>query len=419
MRRGFEQPTSSSVSRCTGTGAREQAQRTRQGRNDAPTQASSIPARRNLSTQPCLTIPQQPVGNPPVPPELGRKSPAYLEGRNPYGQILDNIDHPYRKPKDIGGAPSQIGATSESRPRTSGSFHFKTRPESKTVSDSEISKLGSVPPSQPRQTPMKPVSVQAAKNFFEAKSSKVLSGAREATQPIRAWGRVAERVSEVESEVESKSLSLDGSNSLPSTPSPGIHSDIFPGIYDIVPPDEAEVEVPDHVDSREAFGRRQTRDFGFPGARIKPGDTHCAYKPLQDPGTWIKKGCGHFSLAQKLNIGAPRQIAPNLNDSMSDLYEEVKTINDLIALVNSVADDLGLDLATRPSAEDDESFGNAPFDDWSGSPTASSVTGPTEEFGSEKAEFDSESLLGRAFRYLAELLFASPQLESKGADSAS
>jgi hypothetical protein len=53
--------------------------------------------------------------------------------------------------------------------------------------------------------------------------------------------------------------------------------------------------VPDHIDSREAFGRRQTRDFGFLGARIKPGNTHRTRNPLQNSGKWTKRACGHFS----------------------------------------------------------------------------------------------------------------------------
>ncbi|KAJ4286441.1 hypothetical protein N0V90_013141 [Kalmusia sp. IMI 367209] len=56
------------------------------------------------------------------------------------------------------------------------------------------------------------------------------------------------------------------------------------------------IEVPDHVDWRGGYGRRKTQDFGFPCARIKPRSTFRNYKaPLQDPGNWIKRACGHFS----------------------------------------------------------------------------------------------------------------------------
>lgn len=170
MRRGFDQPTSSSASRSSGTGPHEHTQRTRQGRNNAPLRADSIPARRRSSNQPSLTLPQQPSD---IQPALsGRKSPAYLEGRNPYGQILDNVEHPYRRPKPTGGAPSQIGATLEGRPRTSGSFQFKTRPEPKAEPEREVTAPDpSLPPLPPR-TPAKPVSVRAAKEFFEGKASQ-------------------------------------------------------------------------------------------------------------------------------------------------------------------------------------------------------------------------------------------------------
>jgi hypothetical protein len=174
MRRGYGQPISSSISHSTGPGAREPGQRTRQGRNDVRAQAESSSARREMSAQPCLSISQQPANNSPASP--GRKSPAYLEGKNPYGQILDSVDHSYRTPKALGGAPSQAGATSESRPRTSGSFRFKTRPESKAEPKAEFTEPGPLPTPQPRQSPIKPASVKAAKDFFEAKVSQVQSG---------------------------------------------------------------------------------------------------------------------------------------------------------------------------------------------------------------------------------------------------
>ncbi|KAI0575085.1 AtpC F0F1-type ATP synthase epsilon subunit mitochondrial delta subunit [Pyrenophora tritici-repentis] len=54
-------------------------------------------------------------------------------------------------------------------------------------------------------------------------------------------------------------------------------------------------EVPDDVDNRQGYGRRMTQDFGFPGARTKPGGTTRSSKALQDPGRWVKRACGHFS----------------------------------------------------------------------------------------------------------------------------
>ncbi|UPX14022.1 uncharacterized protein EKO05_0004515 [Ascochyta rabiei] len=173
MRRGFDQPTSSSASRSSNTSAREQKQRTRQDRNDAPSQADSISARRKSSNRPNLILPPQSDDVQSAP--QGHKSPAYLEGKNPYGQILDDIDHPYRKPKTTGGVPTQLGATSSGRLRTSGSFHSKTRPESKPEPEREVSAPNSLQSPLFPRTPAKPISVRAARDFFESKASSIRS----------------------------------------------------------------------------------------------------------------------------------------------------------------------------------------------------------------------------------------------------
>ncbi|KAF2867109.1 hypothetical protein BDV95DRAFT_647465 [Massariosphaeria phaeospora] len=283
-------------------------------------------------------------------------------------------------------------------------------------------------------------------------------------------------------------------------------------------------EVPDHVDWRGAYGRRNTQDFGFPGAHIKPRGTFRTYQPLQEPGDWAKRACGHFSrisssesqqdvagrpcrqclmkisppqkegskykgsrktvttesstgspsthkksadvhgsprrryqhfesvpsnqcgdtfakdlghvidaildehtktlqtvinninftqpslvqlrkvsddliqqcqtggmcpnpcalkacsptcqtrpptagercsyippkAVEKLNVGRPGQVGPNMNDSRSSLRASTKSVAELLDLVNSAADDLGVDLAIRPSRRDDEKFRQAP-----------------------------------------------------------
>lgn len=296
-----------------------------------------------------------------------------------------------------------------------------------------------------------------------------------------------------------------------------------------VQPGYHDIKVPDHVDWRGAYGRRKTQDFGFPGARIKPRSTFRAFKPLVDPGDWVKRSCGHFSrmdksetrdqasrllcqqclraplptkqpsvrqsprrraatdsststsshsiasddslgrksrrrrhhsenipadkcgdtfaddlgdiidsildehanslqgvinnikhtqpnlerlrrasedlvkrcqgggkcmkhqapfqsvcpichptsqpqagewlpsipyvpprAAEKLNVGSPGEIKPTVNDSRPSLRDNVQTVPDLIDLVNSAADDLGVDLDRRPTARDDRLFQNAP-----------------------------------------------------------
>lgn len=63
-----------------------------------------------------------------------------------------------------------------------------------------------------------------------------------------------------------------------------------------------------------------------------------------------------------MNIGAPGQLAPNLNDHKSLLRNSIKTMADLIALVDSAADDLGVDLERKPSERDDELFRKAPVE---------------------------------------------------------
>jgi hypothetical protein len=66
--------------------------------------------------------------------------------------------------------------------------------------------------------------------------------------------------------------------------------------------------------------------------------------------------------AEKLNVGSTGQLKPNLNDPRSSLREALHSIPDLVDLVNSVADDLGVDLEQRPSASDDEVFRDAPYE---------------------------------------------------------
>jgi hypothetical protein len=64
--------------------------------------------------------------------------------------------------------------------------------------------------------------------------------------------------------------------------------------------------------------------------------------------------------AEKLNVGSPGQLKPTLHDTRSSLREVVQTIPDLIDLVNSAADNFGINLDRRPTAHDDLIFQNAP-----------------------------------------------------------
>jgi hypothetical protein len=170
MRRGFDLPTLSSASR---TSAYDQAQqppsRTRQGRNDAPAPADPTSARRKWTNQPSLTLPQQPTTL--QPSSSPRKSPAYLEGKNPYGQILDDVDHPYRQPRTTGGAPSQLSVNTASESRTPGFSEANPQLKHRPEPEPKVTTPDPLPLSFVRQL-AKPVSVQAAKDFFESKAAQ-------------------------------------------------------------------------------------------------------------------------------------------------------------------------------------------------------------------------------------------------------
>jgi hypothetical protein len=238
-----------------------------------------------------------------------------------------------------------------------------------------------------------------------------------------------------------------------------------PATVSDVATDLDEVELPDHVDWRSAYGRRNTQDFGFPGV-------HRANRPLQGPGVWIKRSCGHFTpldksetheqssphpcrqcsataplpdpessshlharkravtqpsvapkVAQTLNVGSPGQVNPNVNDTRSTLRRTVQTMSDLINLVNSAADNFGVDLDKRPSAHDDRNFHNAPYEDdqrpstssrRKGSSTVSRKNGgKRKQLGNSPWVQQSRSLLADLSETHVQLLF---QLDSLAED---
>lgn len=124
------------------------------------------------------------------------------------------------------------------------------------------------------------------------------------------------------------------------------------------------------------------------------------------------------AVAEKLNVGAPGQLAPNLNDHELTLRESVKTLPDLVNLVNSAADDLGLDLDKRPTAKDDDAFRNAPVQDVFTTPVVSqySLSEVTKEIirentqPAEPAEPAEDVWLAQTRRNLSELSEAQSQL---------
>ncbi|CAN9282359.1 unnamed protein product [Alternaria alternata] len=181
MPRGFDQPTSSSASRAANAGPREQSQqqsniRIRRGRFEAP---ATIPG-AGEAKQPSLTTSRRksinPIASPlpqssrePQPFPAGRRSPAYLQGKNPYGQVLDRIEHPYREPKaetTIAVPSAQAGSSIGERSRASGPSDSKTRSRAYELerSDPIIAPSLSRPPNVSQ-------SVRSAKDFFETRAS--------------------------------------------------------------------------------------------------------------------------------------------------------------------------------------------------------------------------------------------------------
>jgi hypothetical protein len=86
-----------------------------------------------------------------------------------------------------------------------------------------------------------------------------------------------------------KGLSYDGtaSNSGPSAsaeqePSSARHPQ---GYHD-------SARLPEYTDSRAGYGRRITRDFGFPGARIRPLPAGQVARAVRGPSDWIKESYG-------------------------------------------------------------------------------------------------------------------------------
>jgi len=188
MPRGFDQPTSSSASRATNAGLREQSNqpsniRNRQGRFEAPAtipgageakQQYSTTSRRKSSSPSALPLSQ--ASSEPQPPPSGRKSPAYLQGRNPYGRVLDKIQHPSREPEAVTtatGPPSQAGSNTGSRPPAVGVTDSKQ--QSLAQEPGRRDTRTTSPPSRQSQVPK---SVRSAKDFFETEAFQRPSASR-------------------------------------------------------------------------------------------------------------------------------------------------------------------------------------------------------------------------------------------------
>jgi hypothetical protein len=209
MRRVVEPPVTSSTPRPSDPRNREHAHPpsaaasdnvplvTLRTTNDSA-QSQSIAFRRKslaLSTLAPLPAP----GDVTTAPS-GRKSPAYLQGKNPYGQIFEKNRRPCREPKSgANGPPSQAGSSTKGRPRTSGAFKFKTRPMQLEPERTTLPLAPQLPPLPYRQS-QKPVSVKSAKNFFETKASESRSRTPLSPSTTQSVGKGASADPHVEEE---------------------------------------------------------------------------------------------------------------------------------------------------------------------------------------------------------------------------
>jgi hypothetical protein len=118
------------------------------------------------------------------------------------------VEHPYREPVPAAevGSPAQTGASIEGRPRTAGSFQFKTRP-----TPTEPEPLVFVPDPEPQLFPsrpaVKPMSVQDRKNLFESKVSQ--NRPTPHTEPPRAAAVVSGTSDKETSQVKQASLPFE------------------------------------------------------------------------------------------------------------------------------------------------------------------------------------------------------------------
>ena len=186
MPKGFSQPTASSASRSEPSGPREQSQqtsvtRTRRGRYEVPapkptTGESKEPNSASSHSTSSKTPDTGPIQTPSAPPlsPIAPKSPSYLQGKNPYGRLLDSVEHPYRptaNPLEPANAviPQSSSETKSRTPNPALPQVIKTA-QSQSEPPTTASDIVS-PPRHSRSLP-KSGTVQSAKDFFEVKASQ-------------------------------------------------------------------------------------------------------------------------------------------------------------------------------------------------------------------------------------------------------
>ncbi|KAF1958710.1 hypothetical protein CC80DRAFT_546031 [Byssothecium circinans] len=144
------------------------------------------PGEHGASTPPQRSLRRRSQSHPLLPPELNEyktpppepRSPAYLRGKNPYGRILDDIDHSYRSPTP---APTSLSTKLDSDigcwPKASGYLNGSR------VTSPTSNPKPKAPPNSPPTPPLqsaRPASVEAIKTIFQ---SKALESAR--SSPFR------------------------------------------------------------------------------------------------------------------------------------------------------------------------------------------------------------------------------------------
>ncbi|OAL05691.1 hypothetical protein IQ06DRAFT_373088 [Phaeosphaeriaceae sp. SRC1lsM3a] len=83
-----------------------------------------------------------------------------------------------------------------------------------------------------------------------------------------------------------------------------------------------DVEVPDHVDWRAAYGRRKTQDFGFPGARIKPHKANKDRSPANVSGHLIEHFGSRVSRTNKAEMGVSGFAKTYQSPPAADLQQQ-------------------------------------------------------------------------------------------------
>jgi hypothetical protein len=138
-------------------------------------------------------IPADPTNEPPSWLSTRKFPPAYLEGKNPYGNILKTVEHPYQKPEVT---PNRISSKTGDNDRGRSDTPISIQPRAASAHD----QVGRRKPDSsvlsakelPALKPTIPTSVKAAKEFFESRGSgregAPPSSAKSATAPRGALG---------------------------------------------------------------------------------------------------------------------------------------------------------------------------------------------------------------------------------------